>query len=125
MAYLSELVRREVRDHRGNILGHLTDLVIAPEDSNNYPRVVALLLSEADYGEPAHRTREKPVLIRWTGNEDLAGNKIILQQPPQPYQENGNEIYLARDLLDKQVIDTDNHRMVRVNDLELGKIGTD
>ena len=125
MAYLSELIKREVRDHRGNILGRLTDLLIAPDGSTDYPRVVALSLSESDYGETALKDKDRLVLIRWTGTEDLAGNKIILQQAPHPYHETGNEIYLARDVLDKQVIDTDNHRMVRVNDLELGKIGTD
>src|SRR5919199_1422557 len=125
MAYLSELVGREVRDHRGNILGRLTDLAIASEERSDYPRVVALALSEPDYGEPEHRTRDKPSIIQGTGTEDLAGNKIILQQAPRHYHSTGNEIYLARDVLDKQVIDTDNHRMVRVNDLELGKIGSD
>ncbi len=118
MAYLSELLRREVRDHRGMILGRLTDLLIASDDPNEYPRVVALALTPT--------RNHQATLIAWTGTEDLAGNKIILQQPvPHPYLETTNEIYLARDVLDKQVIDTDNHRMVRVNDLELGKIGSD
>lgn len=118
MAYLSELVGREVRDHRGNILGKLTDLLISSEERNDYPRVVGLALTSNGKHEQA--------FIAWTGNEDLAGNKIVLQQPViQPYLESGNEIHLARDVLDKQVIDTENHRMVRVNDLELGKIGSD
>ncbi|MGE5141612.1 MAG: magnesium transporter, partial [Rudaea sp.] len=118
MAYLSELVGREVRDHRGNILGKLTDLLIAPDEHSEYPRVVALVLTPN--GKP------QPRFIAWTGTEDLAGNKIVLQQPqPQPYVETGNEIYLARDVQDKQVIDTEDHRMVRVNDVELGKIGSD
>src|SRR5437867_13189706 len=104
MAYLSELIRREVRDHRGNILGRLVDLLIAPEESSDYPRVVALQLSESDYGESVYKAPGQPVLIPWTGTEDLAGNKIILQQPKvHPFHETGNEIYLARDVLDKQV----------------------
>ncbi|MGB8648146.1 MAG: CBS domain-containing protein [Anaerolineae bacterium] len=118
MAYLSELVGREVRDHRGNILGKLTDLLITSEDKSDYPRVMALVLTP--------NGKREARLIAWTGTEDLAGNKIVLQQPqPQGYAETGNEIYLARDVMDKQVIDTDDHRMVRVNDLELGKIGSD
>lgn len=36
-----------------------------------------------------------------------------------PYHPGENELYLARDLLDKQIIDTDGIRVVRVNDLEL------
>jgi magnesium transporter len=118
MAYLSELVGREVRDHRGNILGKLTDLLITSEEQGDYPRIVSLVLTANGKHEPS--------FIGWTGNEDLAGNKIVLQQPvTEPYRETGHEIHLARDVLDKQVIDTENHRMVRVNDLELGKIGSD
>ncbi len=118
MAYLSELTGREVRDHRGNILGKLTDLLIAPDEQADYPRVVALALTRNGKHELS--------LIPWTGNEDLAGNKIVLQQAAtQPYQAAGNEIYLARDVLDKQMIDTEDHRVIRVNDLELGKIGSD
>lgn len=118
MAYLSELTGREVRDHRGNILGRLRDLLIDSDEKADYPRVAALALSAAG--------QRDPVLLAWSGNEDLAGSKIILQQPiPQKYHETGNEIYLARDVMDKQVIDTNDHRVVRVNDLELGKIGSD
>lgn len=118
MAYLSELIGRIVRDHRGTVLGRLNDLLILPEDKNEYPRVVALSLGKVGHSEPA--------LIAWSGKEDLAGNTIVLQQPvPEPYRESGGEIYLGRDVMDKQVIDVEDHRMVRVNDLELGRIGSD
>lgn len=117
MAYLSELIGRVVRDHRGNYLGRLNDLLILPDESK-YPRVVALAIGR--------RKDRPPTLIAWSGTEDLAGTTIVLPQPtPTPYTETGNEIYLARDVLDKQVIDIEDHRMVRVNDLELGRIGSD
>lgn len=116
MAYLSELIGREVRDHRGTILGKLTDLLISADEQSNYPRVIALALTP--------NGKRTPTLIAWTGTEDLAGNKIVLQQPAtQTLTVASNEIYLARDVLDKQMIDTEDHRVIRVNDLELGKIG--
>lgn len=121
MAYLSELIGREVRDHKGALVGTLCDVLIVPANGENgkyYPRVVALQVRP--------RGKNELSLIPWQGTEDLAGNKIILQKPAQSaYALRGNEIWLGRDVLDKQVIDTNNHRMVRVNDLELGKIGTD
>jgi CBS domain-containing protein/sporulation protein YlmC with PRC-barrel domain len=118
MAYLSEILQRDVRDHRNNYLGRLQDVLIAGDERTTHPRVMALALTT---GAP-----ENPWLLPWGGNEDLAGNKIILQKPPtDDYTARGNEIWLARDLLDKQVIDTHDHRIVRVNDLELGKLGTD
>ncbi len=118
MAYLSELIGREVRDAKGGLVGKLNDLLIAPEGGKDmYPRVVALAVKR-NGGEPA--------LLPWVGTEDLAGNKIILQLPSSlPYQPNGTELFLARDVLDKQVIDINGFRVVRVNDLELAKIGDD
>ncbi len=115
MAYLSELIGRAVRDHRGNTLGRLTDLLILPDEKSEYPRVVALGVGN----------EENPKLFTWLGTEDLAGSTIVLQTTPQAYAETGSEIYLSRDVLDKQVIDVEDHRMVRVNDLELGRIGSD
>ncbi|MBI3912783.1 MAG: CBS domain-containing protein [Chloroflexi bacterium] len=123
MAFLSELLAREVRDHKSIPIGKLRDVLIVMGNGNGdksepYPRVVALAVDQRGVAEP--------VLIPWEGTEDLAGNKIILQKPAQAaYPAQGNEIWLSRDVMDKQLIDTNDHRLVRVNDLELGKIGTD
>ncbi|TMC60995.1 MAG: magnesium transporter MgtE, partial [Chloroflexi bacterium] len=119
MAYLSELIGREVRDNKGALIGTLRDVLIVSDERANYPRVVALAVSAPSHNLPLR-------LLPWGGNEDFAGVKIKLQKPPQStYRPSGNEIWLARDLMDKQVIDTNDHRIVRVNDLELGKLGTD
>src|SRR5512142_722801 len=118
MAYLSELLRREVRDTKGTLVGSLDDVLISPEgQSDRYPRIVALAVK---------RNGSAPVLLPWGGTEDLAGNKIILQRPAAaPYVPRGQEVYLARDVMDKQVIDTNGFRVVRVNDLELARMGSD
>lgn len=118
MAYLSELLGREVRDAKGALIGTLADVLIAPEENGQpYPRIVALAVK---------RNGDEPTLVPWGGTEDLAGNKIILQRPPTTaYVSTGNELYLNRDVMDKQVIDTNGFRVVRVNDLELAKIGDD
>jgi CBS domain-containing protein len=115
MAYLSALIGRTVRDHRGTALGRLNDLLILPDESSEFPRVVALALKNG----------ADPTLLAWRGTEDLAGNTIVLQTQAQGYAEGGGEIFLMRDVMDKQVIDVEDHRMVRVNDLELGRIGSD
>ncbi len=118
MAYLSELLGREVRDAKGALIGKLADVLILPNGGNErYPRIVALAVKH-NGGEPA--------LIPWGGTEDLAGAKIKLQrQSTTPYAPTGNEVRLHRDVMDKQVIDTNGFRVVRVNDLELAKVGND
>ncbi len=118
MAYLSELLGREVRDAKGTLVGKLSDvLIISNGSSAPYPRIVALSVK---------RNSSPPTLFPWENTIDLAGSKIILQRPiTTPFVPKGNEIHLARDVLDRQVIDTDGFRVVRVNDLELAKIGDD
>ena len=118
MAYLSELIGRQVRDSKGTNVGALNDVLIAPTGAGErYPRIVALAVK---------RNGGSPTLLTWGGDEDLAGNKIILQRPATaPYQARGHEVFLARDVMDKQVIDTNGFRVVRVNDLELAKVGND
>lgn len=118
MAYVSELVGREVVDNKSTFLGRLQDVLIVSGERESYPRVAALAV--------ARRDPENPFLLPWGGTEDMAGTRIKLQKPSSsPYVPGGNEVWLARDVLDKQVIDINDHRIVRVNDLELGKIGTD
>ncbi len=118
MAYLSELIGREVRDNKGALIGTLQDVLIVSDERMIYPRLVALAVRVP--------RQNVPRLLPWGGNEDFAGVKIKIQKPPQStYAPHGGEIWLTRDLMDKQVIDTNDHRIVRVNDLELGKIGTD
>ena len=118
MAYLSELLGREVRDAKGALIGKLADVLILPNGGNErYPRIVALAVK---------RNGSEPTLIPWGGTEDLAGAKIKLQrQSAAPYAPSGNEVHLQRDVMDKQVIDTNGFRVVRVNDLELAKVGND
>jgi magnesium transporter len=118
MAFLNELIGRKVRDHRGSVAGKLTDLLISSHEKSDYPRVIALALV------PENKT--DPCLIQWTGDEDLAGNKIIIEQREiRPYQPTGSEIDLVRDVLGKQVFDAEYHRVARVNNIELGKIGSE
>jgi magnesium transporter len=40
-----------------------------------------------------------------------------------PFQPESQDLYLVRDILDKQIIDTDGLRVVRVNDLDLARVG--
>ncbi|MCA1553512.1 MAG: PRC-barrel domain-containing protein, partial [Chloroflexi bacterium] len=67
MAYVSELVGREVRDNKGGLIGTLQDVLIVSDERETYPRVVALAV--------APRGASNPRLLPWGGNEDFAGVK--------------------------------------------------
>ncbi len=111
MAYVSSLLGRPVADAEGERVGSLEDLVaLVPE--RGHPQITAIVVK-------SHRTT---VAVSINDVVVLIAPAIPLRKEfteIAPYHPGENELYLARDLLDKQIIDTDGIRVVRVNDLEL------
>jgi len=114
MPYLSEMVGRPVTDANGERIGRLEDLIAARGDVAP-PQIVALAIKRGS----------ELLLIPYEEAAALLAPAIPLLRPLQdirPYEPNENDLYLARDILDKQIIDTDGVRVVRVNDLELARV---
>jgi sporulation protein YlmC with PRC-barrel domain len=75
MAYLSELLGREVRDVKGALIGKLEDVLIVPETNHDpHPRIVALAVKR-NGGEPA--------LVPWGAPKTLPATKSSCSVPPQ------------------------------------------
>ncbi len=108
----SRLLGRRVLDASGFPLGRLADL--AAEVHPTRPRVVGLLL-DVD--------RPRVALIPWSAVQELDPeirlNAVRAALHPRPLQP--DEITLREALLDKQVVDTQGVRVVKVNDLFLSK----
>ncbi|MGH7643774.1 MAG: magnesium transporter MgtE N-terminal domain-containing protein [Candidatus Dormibacteria bacterium] len=115
MIFLSELLRATVVDVRQHTVGTVRDLVARMGDP--YPRVTGLVVS--------HRGRDA-LIVPWGSVRQYTEREISLREPEselvrhEPAEE---ELYLSRDVLDKQLIDTDGRRVVRVNDLQLANVG--
>lgn len=111
--FLSDLIGREVRDANGERIGKLVDLVVPV--SQDYPTIAALCLS---------RGREHDLLVGWDQVE-LVGEArpdLRLRVPlasARPYRPVEHEVFLVRQVLDRQVIDVNGTRLVRANDLQL------
>ncbi len=112
MIHLTQLLGTPVMDALGEEIGRVSDLAI--ETREVFPRVTAVAFLGAD------RT---PFMLSWrkfvkefdedriklnSKREDL---RFSYQQP--------NEVLLSRDLLNKDIIDTQGKKVVRVRDLEL------
>ncbi|MDR7544061.1 MAG: CBS domain-containing protein [Armatimonadota bacterium] len=112
----SRLLGRQVRDASGFVLGRLADL--ATEVHPTRPRIVGLLL-DVD--------RPRVAVIPWAAVRALdpqirlGVDRTALQ--PRPLQP--NEIALREALLDKQVVDINGLRLVKVNDLFLSQTNGD
>ncbi len=117
MSYISKLLGRPVADVDGERIGRLEDIVARVRADMPHPRIVAIVVSR----------RGPPLLVPCSEVAVLIAPAIALARPVQaiaPYQPAEHDLYLARDVLDKQIIDTSGMRVVRVNDLELARINT-
>ncbi len=116
MAFVSELIGRPVSDVDGNLVGKLKDLLAAsPSEKMTHPLVNAVIVQTAK-GDLLVPISDVVALLA----PAIPLNKRIDQITP--YQPTPNDLYLVRDVLDKQIIDTDGVRVVRVNDLELTRV---
>lgn len=115
MAFLSDLLDKRVADGSGAALGKLTDVVVSQSAKQTHPVVTALVI----------KTDADELMVPVSDVAALLAPVIPLKSEkggiPQ-YKQKQNDIFLARDVLDKQIIDTNGVRVVRVNDIELVRV---
>jgi CBS domain-containing protein/sporulation protein YlmC with PRC-barrel domain len=115
MAYVSELLGRPVTDVEGEPVGRLDDLIAARLPGMPHPVVVAIVV-KCHHGLQSIPINDVAVLVA----PAIPLTKRLVDVGP--YEPGGEDLFLARDILDKQIIDTNGVRVVRVNDLELARI---
>ena len=111
--YLSQVVGRPVRDPQGEAIGKVADLIVAIGD--RYPPVTGLVV----------RTDGRRIFLPWSdvASFDLAGAKLNTDRIDiTKFRQRPNELLLQADLQDKQIVDLDGRKVVRVNDLRLDEL---
>jgi CBS domain-containing protein/sporulation protein YlmC with PRC-barrel domain len=114
MAFVSELIGRTVTDQDGKVVGTLKDL-IARKTEFAHPVIMAIVI----------KRRVGELVLPYSSVAVLFSPAIPLKTSmadTHPFAPEENDIFLARDVLDKQIIDTDGARVVRVNDVELVRV---
>jgi CBS domain-containing protein len=115
MAYMSDLMGRPVADVDGEPIGHLEDLVACVRGEMPHPAIVAIVVKRSG----------GLLIVPFADVAVLIAPAVPLRKRVKditPYRPSEHDLYLARDVLDKQIIDTDGVRVVRVNDLELTQV---
>ena len=113
MLYLSQAIGSPVLDAHGEPMGKLDDLIVAVGD--RYPPVTGLVVA----------TGKRRIFLPWShvGSFDASGARLSTGQIDiTRFQQRPNEIQLRQDLLDKQIVDIDGRKVVRVNDLSLDDV---
>jgi len=113
--FISELRGIPVVDRLQDPIGEVKDILI--NVGEKFPKVSGLLLKNPD---------DAVILM---GEIDLIGKQFVVTKSVKDRivfaKISNDELRLARDLLDKQIVDTDGARVIRINDLKLGKIDQD
>ncbi len=111
MIYLSHLLNKPVASG-GRSIGRIRDLFVPADDA---PSVSSVLVK---HGRTSARLPWSSVVsIDEHGCVAVDGAELL-----DPESSEG-ELSLCYDLLDKQIVDTDGRRVVRVNDLQLSEVG--
>ena len=108
--FLSEILKQPVLDLKGEELGRLKDVVVVKAEP--LPKVDALIIER----------KGAPFRISWS--ELTMFNKRIIAARISaadlvPYDETADGLLALRDVLDKQIVDVNGAKVVRVNDIKL------
>ncbi len=123
MVYLSDVLHLPVLDSQGQTVGDVADLVINEQES--FPVVAALVVNPALSNRKGLPNRSGPLLIPWRQVISIEEPRLRLTVPRDQihaYAPRPADVYLARDVLDKQIKDTQGRRVVKVNDLKLAQV---
>jgi magnesium transporter len=114
--FVSEILKKPVLDPKGDELGRVKDLVVVKGEP--LPKVSSLIIER------------KRGLFNLLWNDLNIFNKRIISaniysEALQPYELNEEDLLLVRDILDKQIVDVNGVKVVRVNDVKLEGYNTD
>jgi CBS domain-containing protein len=111
MLYLSQVLGRPIRDLEGERVATVKDVIVRL-GADDHPPVTGIV---------ARYRRRDFFMSRWRMNDlnqqGVRLNSDILDL--RPFVRREGEVLLARDVLDKQLIDVDGKRVVRVNDVQI------
>ena len=114
MLYLSQAIGRPVLDLNREPIGKVADLIVAL--GNQYPPLTGLVVATDG---------RRRIFLPWTSvvqldasGARLRGTTIDIGQ----FRQRPDEILLRQDLMDKQIVDIDGRKVVRVNDLRMDEI---
>lgn len=111
MFYYSSIHTKKVYTQDGTLLGKLDDLIISL--SSVRPKVSKLLVKNL---------KNEKIIIPW---QDLVSlnDKIIVKKNYTVTELESDELFILRNIFDKQIIDLTGNKIVRANDVSLQKRG--
>ncbi len=108
--FISEILKKPVLDPKGDELGKVKDLVIVK--GKPLPKISILVIER----------KKRLFRLPWT-DLNIFNKRIISTnvygEALQPYELNEEDLLVVRDILDRQIVDVNGVKVVRVNDVKL------
>ena len=116
--YFSLFIDRDIVDVKGDLIGGLYDIIV--KVAQVYPQSSSLIVRK---GFP----NRKYAVIDWQNVQEISPREIKLKVESSAIvfaekHDNKEELSLRRDILDQQVVDTYNHKVIRVNDIHFLRV---
>ncbi|KJR41932.1 MgtE integral membrane protein, partial [Candidatus Magnetoovum chiemensis] len=108
--FLSEILKRNVLDQKGEILGRVRDVVVVKGET--LPSIEALIL---EINRKYYRVHYKSLNIF---NRKILTSTLTKEQLVS-FEFDDNVLLAVRDILDKQIVDVNGAKVVRVNDIKM------
>jgi magnesium transporter len=114
--FISEILKKPVLDPKGEEIGKVKDLVIVRGEP--LPRVSSLIIDR----------KKRLFNLPWNDlnifNKRIISTKIY-SEALKPYEFSEKDLLIVRDILDKQIVDANGVKVVRVNDVKLEGLDTE
>ena len=108
MLYFSELRRKKIKTEDDISIGHLEDLVF---EASQTPRITKIVV----------RTDKKEKMILPINVLKKINNVVVVNKRYDTSEIAVNELFILKNLLDKQIIDIKGNKVVRVNDVVINE----
>lgn len=109
--FASEILKKPVLDPKGEELGKVKDLMVVKGEP--LPKVSSLIIER----------KRKFFKLAWT-DLNIFNKRIIsanvYRENLEPYELTDSDLLMARDIFDKQIVDVNGAKAVKVNDVRLG-----
>ena len=114
MLYLSQVKGQRIWDAFGREVGRCKDVLVGRIDQT-FPRVLALAVEDSG---------KAPEFIPMAQVSSLFPSITlsVAVEKIDPFAPKGDELWLADRILDRQIIDTEGRRVVRVNNVQLARV---
>lgn len=116
MLYLSSILDKALKIEDGTRIGRIRDLTMKRDAP--FPRIASVILGSMG----------RKMEIPFEKIKHIDSDEIIVHGADRDFPEpldSDEKVYLRRDVLDKQIVDVNGQRVVRVNDIQLNRVGDD